>query len=128
MRALIAFLSALAIVLGMSATASAAAVPVQLIAETGTAKVVPTPIEIHMEAFARNANTGANLNNVLVSFKTTTGNVLCTDHTDSGGKASCDAEVDQTQLVLVLLLGFDAKVTGTADYGPASAHNSVRIV
>ncbi|MFS8099498.1 hypothetical protein LFM09_20450 [Lentzea alba] len=128
MRALIAFLSAAAILLVTSAPASAAPVPVQLIAETGLAKVIPTPIEIHMEAFARNANTGANLNNVLVSFRTTTGNVLCTDHTDSGGKASCDAEVDQTQLVLVLLLGFDAVVTGTADYGPATAHNSVRIV
>jgi hypothetical protein len=128
MRAFIAFLSALAIVLAANAPASATPVPVQLIAETGTAKVVPTPIEIHMEAFTRNATNGANLNNVLVSFRTTTGNVLCTDHTDSGGKASCDAEVDQTQLVLVLLLGFDAVVTGTADHGPATAHNSVRIV
>jgi hypothetical protein len=128
MRAFIAFLGAATILLATSGPASAAPVPVQLIAETGTAKVVPTPIEIHMEAFARNANTGANLNNVLVSFRTTTGNVLCTDHTDSGGKASCDAEVDQTQLALVLLLGFDAVVTGTADYGPATAHNSVRIV
>ena len=40
-----------------------------------------------------------------------TDTVLCTDHTDSGGKASCDAVV-----------------TGTADYGTATAHNSVRIV
>lgn len=130
MRAFIALLSAVTMVLFLAAPANAAPTPIDLTAEPGQLTItVPATINIVVEAQVRDATTGAEKSGVLVKFKVTgDGSVMCTDHSDSGGKAGCTARVTEVQLVLLLLLGYDAVVDGTLNYGSATSHTSAQIV
>jgi hypothetical protein len=130
MRALITFLSAVTMLLFMAAPANATPTPIDLTAEPGQLTItLPATIDIVVEAQVRNANTGQELGGVLVKFKVTgDGSVMCTDHSDNGGKAGCTARVTELQLVLLLVGGYDAVVDGTLTYGSAQSHTTAQIV